>query len=199
MVKKIYLPLIIVFSLFILSCATTKYVCSDGTVADDPSLCPGGEGVEVKEPCVKQEAYTVEVPYNDTEFYYVWEGAGTPYCNEKTYTDYDYEMSRVGNTCIITVTNTGDLTGNWTIHVKFIDNQFGGGPESESITHELAPGEKADFSFEYTGENILQYCKNINDEVPVVRDCKYPYQEKVRKAKLVVRYKNETRYRNVTC
>ncbi len=56
--KKIFILILVVFSLFLLSCTATKYVCPDGSTVSDSALCPQAEE---KEAAVVETSTTSEV------------------------------------------------------------------------------------------------------------------------------------------
>ncbi len=149
--------------------------------------------------CTKQEEYTVKVPYNDTEFYYVREGVGRPTCKEEPYTNFDLNVDSLGKRCVITVTNNGNITGEWIIKAKFITTNAGGGPESDPLTKEIAPGETKKFEYTYEQSDTPMSCTNVNVKVPSVEKCKYTFYQNVTKKRTVTKYREETRYRTVPC
>ena len=168
-----------------------------------------GEGNSEK--CIKQEAYTAQVPYNDTEYYYVEEclDRNGPYCRDVAYTDFTLTATYFSKTCYISIKNTGDLKGDWVIKAKFITTPAGGGPVSYPKTATLAPGESVKFEYhfdakdipsdKYVESDIPTGCVNVNEEIPVDKDCKCSFTGKKRVAKLVTKYTTETRYREVPC
>ena len=151
--------------------------------------------------CTKQEAYTVKVPYNDTEHYYVREGVGRPTCREQPYTDFTLDVNSLGKRCIITVTNKGNITGDWTIKAKFITSTVagGGGPESDPLTKEIAPGETKQFEYTHEQSDTPRSCTNINVKIPSVEKCRYTFYQNVTKKRTVTKFREETRYRTVPC
>ncbi|MCX8147356.1 MAG: hypothetical protein N3D84_02725 [Candidatus Woesearchaeota archaeon] len=149
--------------------------------------------------CTKEEPYIVQVPYNETEFYYVKEGVGRPFCSEEPYTGFELNVVSLGKLCQIYIHNFGNITGEWTIKAKFIENEAGGGQETAPITKEIKAGETAKFDFIYNGQYTPLSCRNVNVKVPSVEVCKYTFYQNVRKSKIVTKYKNETRYRTVPC
>lgn len=151
--------------------------------------------------CTRQEAYTVQVPYNDTEYEWVEVCYDRQeYCKEKAYTDFTLDLTRVGNKCVMAVRNTGDIGGEWMLHARFVITAAGGGPCSEPVTKTIAPGKTERFEFAYTGKDPLLRCEKTcsEDEVPTVKDCPCYTRGKERKPVLVTKYRSETRYRDVT-
>lgn len=150
--------------------------------------------------CLKEEPYTITIPYNDTEYEYVevCEDKRGPYCKETTYTDFTLTPNYFGKVCTLTVMNTGNITGNWTLKVQFITTPAGGGPTSESITKLVKAGQTVKFDYKYEGTDIPSRCVNVNVDVPTQKVCKCSFIGKERVPKLVTKYSVETRYRNVT-
>lgn len=161
----------------------------------------GITGQAISEPakCTKQEAYTAQIPYNDTDYVWVEEclDKNGPYCKEFAYTEFTLKVSYFGKKCDIKVTNTGDITGDWTIRAKFITTNAGGGPTSQPQTKTIKPGETALFEFFYTAADNPTSCTNVNDAVPTDKDCKCSFIGKKRVPTTVVKYRSETRYRTV--
>lgn len=147
--------------------------------------------------CEVEEEYTVQVPYNETEFYYIKEGVGRATCSEEQYTDFDMDISPLGSRCQIKVINNGNITGEWTIKAKFITTNSGGGPESEPLTKEIAPQMSAIFDYTYDGSDIPKSCTNVNIKTPSVELCKYTFYQDVRKSRTVTKFKEEVRTRMV--
>ncbi|MFO8016931.1 MAG: hypothetical protein R6U32_07565 [Candidatus Woesearchaeota archaeon] len=161
----------------------------------------GDAVAEPEEKCVKREAYTVRVPYNDTEYEVVeYCMDSREYCKETSYTDFNLDLKRVGNTCVMVVENTGDVEGEWKLHGRFVTTSAGGGPCSDPVVKTISPGETERFEFEYEGDDALLRCEKSceEDEVPTVKDCPCYTTGEKRVPKLVTKYRNETRYRNVT-
>lgn len=149
--------------------------------------------------CTKEEAYTVQIPYNDTEYEWVEECYDRrQYCKDLAYTDFTLDVAYFGRLCTITVKNTGDMTGNWNISAQFIINDVGGKQTSAPIEKTLKPGETAKFEFTYGGTDMPRACINKNYEIPVVKDCPCYTIGKKRVPKLVTKYGTETLYRNVS-
>lgn len=188
--KRIIILLAVMSALFLVGCQTKNST---------------GSAVSSVE-CTKQEAYTARVPYNETEFYYVKEGTGRPFCQEEPYTDFTIKVVPLGKVCQIFVTNTGNITGDWVFKAKFITTNSGGGPESEPQTKEIKPGETAKFEFTYTQSDIPSTCQNACTNVasdgcktPSIEVCKYTFTQDVRKSRVITKFRNETRYRTVSC
>src|SRR3989344_4258773 len=110
--------------------------------------------------CTKQQEVTVQVPYNETEFYYVEVGIGRPHCNEEPYTEFTTQVTPLGKRCQISLTNKGNVTGEFALRAKFITTNAGGGPESDVVAKTVKPGEKAVFEFEYDQSDIPSTCAN---------------------------------------
>ncbi|MBD3313342.1 hypothetical protein GF345_02780 [Candidatus Woesearchaeota archaeon] len=167
------------------------------------TACQLPEAVEPDEPssveCTMQEEYTVQVPYNETEFYYVKEGVGRPFCEEEQYTDFTIDVVPLGKRCDIKVNNHGNVTGDWTLKAKFITTSAGGGPESEPKTKEIQAGETATFEFHYDQSDVPSSCRNINVKTPSVEICKYSFYQDVRKSRTVTKFREETKTRTVPC
>ncbi len=153
----------------------------------------------IKTDCQKEESYTAQVPYNETEFYYVKEGVGRPTCNEEQYTDFTLKVTSLGKVCQITVANTGNITGDWTLRAKFITTEAGGGPVSDPLTKEIKPGETVKFEYTYTQSDVPRSCTNVNDETPSVEVCKYTFNQDVRKSRIITKFREETKTRMVPC
>jgi len=157
--------------------------------------------VETGENCrTVTEKYVAQVPYNRTEYYYVKEGVGREYCEETTYTDYSIKVSSLGKTCDVKLSNTGNLSGEFTLKAKFITTSAGGGPESEPMTKEVYAGDVVTYHFVYGGDSDVSSCKHDVISTPVLKTCHYSFYQDVRKSRLVTEYKNETRARErVVC
>lgn len=159
--------------------------------------------------CTKQEAYTVDVPFNETEFYYVPVGVGRAFCQEEPYSEYDVKVSPAGKSCFMYISNKGNITGEWRMRVKFITTNAGGGPESDLVSHEIKPGETVKFDFTYdqsdTPMNCLNGCTSIGSSdkegcaAPYVEVCKYSFYTNETRTRTVTKYKQETRYKTVPC
>jgi len=161
----------------------------------------GSTGGLLKKQCEKQEEYTVQVPYNDTEFYYIEEGVGRPFCEMVPYTNFDLKDENLGNMCRITVNNKGNVSDDWTLRVKFINTASGGGPVSDPVTKYVGEGQTVVFEFPYSGTDRIIGCDHnrvgVSQEIPQVETCKYSFYQKVRKSRSILRYKTETRTRTV--
>ncbi|PIN86823.1 hypothetical protein COV19_03030 [Candidatus Woesearchaeota archaeon CG10_big_fil_rev_8_21_14_0_10_44_13] len=150
--------------------------------------------------CVKKEAYTVQIPYNDTDYEWVEEclDKNGPYCKETTYTEFDLKANYFGKKCDIKITNRGNVIGDWTLRAKFITTNAGGGPMSLPQTKYIKAGETVLFEFFYDGADTPSSCTNVNDVVPTEKVCTCSFIGKKRVPVSVTKYNTETRYRDVT-
>lgn len=155
-------------------------------------------------PFVMQESYTVEVPYETTETYVEKRGIGEKSCKTSKYdyiTELGWSLEAINDSaffrCTVSVANEGDKIGEWTLHVKFITTDAGGGPESEPLTKIINPGQTKDFDFYYpTNKSIT--CRHTIDDAPVKEVCVYPFYENIKRIETVTKNRTETRQRNVT-
>ncbi|MBW2999329.1 hypothetical protein KY339_01545 [Candidatus Woesearchaeota archaeon] len=215
--KKITFLIIAVLVLslsLVIGCTRTKYLCPDGTTVDRLEECSGGVEVPDEEPpldeegCTKKEAYTVEVPYEDSEYYFVKVGVGEKFCEARNY-DNTLERSTPYMTtvdgqekwvCRVSITNNENESGEWKASVKFITTTSGGGPESEEITRTIEAKSTETFMFYLELEEGKEVSECVPQQVSAVwEDCHYSFYSTEKKKRTVTKYRNETKYRMVPC
>lgn len=171
--------------------------------------CGGKNGSAAGSACTKQQEVTVQVPYNETEFYYVEVGIGRPHCNEEPYTEFTTQVIPLGKRCQIVLTNKGNVTGEFALKAKFITTNAGGGPESDVVAKTVKPGEKAVFEFEYDQSDIPSSCTNACNyavvtasngcKIPTVEVCKYSFSSNETRTRTVTKFREEKRMQTVAC
>lgn len=159
--------------------------------------------------CTKQQEVTVQVPYNETEFYYVQVGIGRPHCNEEPYTEFTTQVIPLGKRCQIALTNKGNVTGEFALKAKFITTNAGGGPESDVVAKTVKPGETALFEFTYDQSDVPSTCANActniavtasnGCKVPTVEVCKYSFFSNETRTRTVTKFREEKRMQTVAC
>ena len=174
--------------------------CSPGKDDAQPGTGSSGAGTATGKTCT--ETYTANVPYNKTEFYYEDVCVGRMFCEAASYTDFDMRIESLGKVCNIYITNTGNLSGDWTMVAKFITTNSGGGPESEPQTQSIDIGDSKKFSFQYPQSDTPSSCVNVNNKqkVPTTEVCKCGGgYTKAKKSRTIVDYRDEQKTRDVPC
>jgi predicted small lipoprotein YifL len=159
--------------------------------------------------CTKQQEVTVQVPYNETEFYYVETGIGRPHCAEEAYSEFKTSVTPLGKRCQIALTNQGNATGEFGLKAKFITTNSGGGPESAPVSKTVKPGQTEIFEFTYTQSDTPSTCVNActglssanlgGCVVPLVEVCKYSFYTNETRTRTVTKFREEKRMQEVAC
>ncbi|MCX6707247.1 MAG: hypothetical protein NT001_03855 [Candidatus Woesearchaeota archaeon] len=168
-----------------------------------------GPGNAVGDTCTKQQEVTVQVPYNETEFYYVQTGIGRPHCDEEAYSEFTTQVTPLGKRCQISLTNKGNVTGEFALRAKFITTNAGGGPESDVVAKTVKPGETALFEFTYSQSDVPSSCANActnvavtasnGCKIPTVEVCKYSFYTNETRTRTVTKFREEKQMQTVAC